>query len=107
MANWEVVLALFTAVRDCALAGGRFLWIRNLARPDVFLTLAVTAVTSATVALHAGSAGQSKTFIVVVPAIVTLFVLSRLSAGVGLYWGVSSLASLLQTALVRRQKTAV
>jgi YidC/Oxa1 family membrane protein insertase len=99
-----VLLALFSAVRGCVAAGGRFLWIRNIARPDFLLTVAVTAVTAATGAMAANSPGQQKALMIAVPTVITIFVLLKLSAGIGLYWGVSSLVSLLQTAILRRER---
>jgi YidC/Oxa1 family membrane protein insertase len=99
-----ILLALFSAVRRCAAAGGRFLWIRSIAKPDFVLTVAVTALTYATVALGAGSTGQNKTLTIAIPTVITFFVLLRLSAGIGLYWGASSLVSLLQAAIIRRER---
>lgn len=101
-----VLLALFTAVRDCAAAGGRFLWIRNIAKPDFALTLAVTALVYATAAMGASSAEHNKALIIAFPTIITLLILSKMAAGIGLYWGGSSLVSLLQTAIVHRERSA-
>ncbi len=101
-----ILLALFYAVRDVVRAGGRFLWIRNIARPDLVLTAVVTALTSASVALGAGSIDQNKIWIIAVPTAITLVVLLGTSAGVGLYWGVSTIVSLLQAAIIRRERLA-
>lgn len=99
-----ILLGLFSAVRGCVAAGGRFLWIRNIARPDFLLTIAVTALTYATAALGATSTDQNKALMIAFPTIVTFLVLSKLSAGIGLYWGVSGLVSLLQAAIIRRER---
>ena len=99
-----ILLGLFSAVRRCVAAGGRFLWIRNIAGPDFLLTVAVTVLTYVTVALGAGSADQNRALMIAVPTIVTFLVLSKLSAGIGLYWGVSGLVSLLQAAIIRRER---
>ena len=101
-----IMLGLFSAVRRCAAAGGRFLWIRNIAKPDLILTIAVTAITSVTVTLGANSTDQNKTLVLLITMVVTIFVLSKTSAGIGLYWGVSSLVSLLQAAIIRRESLA-
>ena len=95
------------AVRDCVGAGGRFLWIRNIAKPDFVLTVVVTALTCATVALGASPAVQNKALLIAVPTMITFFVLLRISAGIGLYWGVSSMVSLLQAAMIRRARLGV
>jgi len=97
-----IFLGLFTAVRRCAALGGRFLWIRNIARPDLLLTAAVTALTSATLIVGAHGPDQNKWLMATVSAIVTFIVLVTMPAGVGLYWGASGLVSLLQSALIRR-----
>ena len=99
-----ILLALFTAVRGCVAGGGRFLWIRNIAKPDFVLTVAVTALTYATVAMGVSSTEQNKALIIAIPAIITFFVLLKMSAGIGLYWGVSSLVSLLQSAIIHRER---
>ena len=106
VAQMPILLALFAAVRGCVPAGGRFLWIRNIAKPDLVLTVAVTALTYATVAIGASSTNQNKALTIAIPAMITFFVLLRMSAGIGLYWGVSSMASLLQTTIIRRERLA-
>jgi YidC/Oxa1 family membrane protein insertase len=45
-----VLLALFDAVRQSAAIGGRFLWIRDISKPDVALAMLVAAVTAASMA---------------------------------------------------------
>ncbi|MFC1597731.1 YidC/Oxa1 family membrane protein insertase [Planctomycetota bacterium] len=102
LVQMPVLLALFSAVRRCVRAGGRFLWIRNISKPDFILTLGVAALTYATVSLGVHSADENKTLMIAVSTILTFFVLLKMPAGIGLYWGVSSLVSLLQTAIVRR-----
>jgi YidC/Oxa1 family membrane protein insertase len=101
-----VLLAMFSAVRGCVAAGGRFLWIRNIAKPDFVLTLAVTALTYATIALGASSTEHNKALMIAAPTIITFFVLSRMAAGIGLYWGASSLVSLLQAVVIHRERLA-
>ena len=104
LVQMPILLGLFSAVRRCVAAGGRFLWIRNIAKPDFLLTLAVTALTYVTVLLGANSGDQNKTLMILVPTILTFFILLRMSSGIGLYWGVSSLVGLLQSFIIRREK---
>ena len=106
LVQMPVLVAMFSAVRRCLAPGGRFLWIRNIAQPDLILTFAVTALTYVTVALGVHSTEQNKAMMIAVPTIITFFVLLRMSAGIGLYWGVSSFVSLLQTAIIRRERSA-
>jgi YidC/Oxa1 family membrane protein insertase len=97
-------LGLYAAVRKCAAAGGRFFWIPNIALPDVVLTLAVMGVTYATVALGTSSTDHNRTMMIALPTLLTFFFLSNLAAGVGVYWGASSLIGLFQAALLRRER---
>ncbi len=101
-----ILLALFVAVRGCVRAGGRFLWIRNIAKPDFVLTAVVTALTYATVALGASSTDQNKALMIAIPTMITFFVLLRMSAGIGLYWGVSTMVSLFQAVIIHRERLA-
>lgn len=99
-----VLLALFDAVRQCAAVGGRFLWIRDIAKPDVLLAVIVAALTSAS--MFAGpqldSGQQTRLLMIVLPAVMTLVALWHMAAGVGLYWGVSSAMGVVQGMAVRR-----
>ena len=102
-----VVLGMFYAVRRCVNAGGRFLWIANIARPDFLLAGLVALLTWATVALGSHSAPeQGRTFLVLFPAVMMFLVLLRLSAGIGLYWAASNLVGLVQAAIVGREALA-
>ena len=102
LVQMPIFLGLFTAVRRCAAIGGRFLWIRNIAKPNLLLAAAVTALSSATLVIGAHSSDHNRMLMVAVSATVTLIVLVTMPAGVGLYWGASGLVSLLQSALIRR-----
>jgi YidC/Oxa1 family membrane protein insertase len=104
LAQMPVFLGLFSAVRKSAAAGGRFLWVRNIAQPDALLAVLVALLTCSAVALTRTSPEQNKAILLLLPAIVTLVALWQLSAGVALYWGVSSLVSVAQAAMVRGQR---
>ncbi len=103
LAQMPLFLAVYSAVRQVVGAGGRFLWIRNIARPDMLLTVIVAAVTYASIAYSAsGMPQQGKQMVLVLPVIATVLVLAKTSAGIGLYWGVSAAASLIQSIVIRR-----
>jgi YidC/Oxa1 family membrane protein insertase len=99
-----VLLALYNAVRECTALGGRFLWIRDISKPDVGLALLVAAVTAASMAAGPQPDGpaQQRLVMLVLPAVFTLIALWQMASGVGLYWGVSSLVGVAQGILVRR-----
>src|SRR5262245_17737467 len=99
-----VLLALFDAVRQCAAVGGRFLWIRDVSRPDIALAVLVAAVTAGSMVAgpQPDVPAQQRQLLLVMPALFTLVALWQMAAGVGLYWGVSSVVGIAQGIIVRR-----
>lgn len=107
LVQMPVLLALFTAVRRCVQGGGRFCWIGNIAKPDFLLATVVAAITCVTAALGTGTSDQNHAVMIAIPTVLTFVVLLRMAAGVGLYWGVSSLFSLLQSVILYRERVVV
>ena len=103
IAQAPVLLALYSAVRQVAARGGRFVWIRDIAQPSLGVAVVVTAITVCGVAASPQSGPQNRTVMMLLPAVVTLLVFWKMAAGVGLYWGVSSAASVVQTLVLRRE----
>jgi YidC/Oxa1 family membrane protein insertase len=103
LAPLPVLLALYSAVRQAALVGGRFLWIENIAFPDRVLTGIVVLLGVASAAVGMQPSTQNKTMMLVLPAIITMIALSKMAAGIGIYWGVSSFAGAIQGLIARRQ----
>lgn len=99
-----VLIAFYSAVRQVAANGGRFLWIRNIAKPDIFLTLGVAALTFASMLFSTSTqtSAETRRMMLLMPLIITVVVLMKTSAGVALYWGVASSVSLVQNYLARR-----
>jgi YidC/Oxa1 family membrane protein insertase len=99
-----VFLALFDAVRQCAAAGGRFLWIRDISRPDIALAVLVAALTAGSMAAgpQPDIPAQQRQLLLIMPALFTLLALWQMAAGVGLYWGISSVVGVAQGVIVRR-----
>lgn len=103
LAQMPLVVALYSAVRQAASSGGRFLWIRNLATPDWPLAIAATVFTL--FATTAGAApSQNRSVMLAITAVVTIAALSKMAAGVGLYWGLSSLFGAVQGWAVQRSR---
>jgi YidC/Oxa1 family membrane protein insertase len=102
LAQVPILVALYSAVRQAATVGGRFWWIRNLAKPDWLLAVVATAFTVA--ATPAGFAGPSsnRSPLLFIMAAVTLMALSKMAAGVGLYWSLSSLFGAAQAFVTQR-----
>jgi YidC/Oxa1 family membrane protein insertase len=104
LAQAPVLLALYSAVRQCAAVGGRFLWIADLSRPDRVVAVIVTALAGAGIWLAPPPPGQSRTLVSLLPALVTMIVLWKMAAGIGLYWGVSTAFGTVQTLITRRDR---
>ena len=98
-----VLLALYNAVRESTTLGGRFLWIRDISRPDMALAMVVAAITAASMAAGPQPDGpaQQRMVMLALPAVFTLVALWQMASGVGLYWGVSSLVGVAQGLIVR------
>lgn len=108
LAQLPVLLALFSAVKRVAARGGSFLWIRDLARPDLGVALVAAALTlgGALLAPQPQSPADQRWVIVLIPALVTALTLTQMASGVGLYWGASSAVGILQAVLVARRRAA-
>ena len=106
LAPAPVLIALYSAVRQCAAFGGRFLWIADISRPDRLLAMLVAAVAVGASALAPLPEGQSRTLMTFLPAIITMIVLWKMAAGVGLYWGLSSAVGAAQTLMTNRRRHA-
>lgn len=102
LAQIPVMLALYSAIRQVANVGGRFFWIRSLAMPDPLLTVVVVGVTAASTFVAPVTSSSNQGFTVVFSVIMTAVVLSKMAAGIGLYWGLSSLFGVLQSVWVQR-----
>ena len=94
---------LLAAVRRGVSSTGRFLWIRNLTTPDPLLAgiCAVVAGLSAVIASNAPE--QQRALAFVLPAVLTLIFLWRLTSGVIIYSFASGMVGLVQSLLVRRR----
>jgi YidC/Oxa1 family membrane protein insertase len=95
--------AVLRAVTGGIARAGRLLWIADLARPDAWLAAlagASAALVTALAPVPAG--GTSSRGLVFVSAAVTLFVVWRMAAGVGLYWVGTNVAGVAQTLVLRR-----
>ena len=81
-------LALYSAIRGVGSKLGGFLWVADIAKPDRMLA-GVAALVAAGIAWMSAASPQGKSIAQIVPVVVTgvitLTVLSHLSAGVALY----------------------
>ena len=97
---------VYSAIQRGLGAGGRYLWIRNLALPNLPLAVATGAMTFLAALLAPHLPQQSRSAATVLPALVTMVFAWRLAAGVALYWAASTTVSGLQGFLLSRDKAA-
>ncbi len=93
------VVALAVLTRGASI-GGRFLWVTNLARPEVVLAVLAAVTTMMIMAVNPDLPEHLRWIIVLVPAIVTLFAALKVASALALFWCVSNCISSLQTASV-------
>ena len=104
LAQLPLLIALFSAVQQVAARGGAFLWIRDLARPDVGVVVVATGLTIGGALLAPQSPADQRWAMILIPALVTAITLTQMASGVGLYWGASSAVGIVQAVLVARRR---
>ncbi len=98
-----VFAGLYSAISQGIAAGGRFLWIGNLAQPDWVITVLIGVLSFAASALNPDLPRSMRYLYTLLPAMLTVLFAWQFAAGLGLYWATSSSVSLLQTILLRRR----
>ena len=105
LTQMPVLLALFSAVRKTAAVGGTFLWVRDISRPDVAITVIATALTALGFLTGPQPNADQKWLMLSVSMVITAVTLWHMAAGVGMYWGVSSAVGLAQSLVVNRTRS--
>lgn len=98
-----IVLGLFGAIQRGLGEGGSFLWIRNIAVPDLPLAATCALVTAASSWLAPDVPASQRVAITILPAVLTVLFLSRLAAGLSIYAFAQGVVGLGQAVLVRRR----
>jgi len=96
-----IVLGLFNAIKRGVRVGGRFLWIADISKSDLLLTAVVGILTYISMSVSPNLTAQNKTFYVLLPTIITVFFISRIAAGIGLYWATYSFIGILERIILR------
>ena len=95
-----VLLGMFTALRR-ALPHGRFLWVADLAKPDVLLAI-VAGLTTAILALAAPEMPEHvRAIMMILPAICLALTALHFGSAIALYWTTSNLFTAGQTLAAR------
>jgi YidC/Oxa1 family membrane protein insertase len=100
LVQMPIGLALYQTIGSIASRVVRFLWIKDLSRPDALVASVAAGLAGA--AVMAGPVTPSSRASAAVAATVTFLIAWRVSAGVGLYWVASNVVTVVQSLLVRR-----
>jgi YidC/Oxa1 family membrane protein insertase len=98
-----IFLGLFGAIQRGLVAGGRFLWVTDIAAPNLPLAALCAGVTALCASLTPALSASQRAPMVLFPALLTLFFLSRLAAGLSIYALAQSLVGVVQAVLVWRR----
>jgi YidC/Oxa1 family membrane protein insertase len=93
-------IGAFQTIRNMALSS-KFLWIANIAKPDILLALLVGILTFLSMSMMPGSAEQNMTLFYMIPAIISVVVLITFPSGLGIYWAISNLVAISQQLILR------
>jgi YidC/Oxa1 family membrane protein insertase len=102
-----ILIGLFTAIKRGLGSGGPFLWIADISKPDLWLTLLVAALTYVANAINPNLPEQARTLMILLPTVLTLVFLWQLAAGLGLYWATSNIVTIFQVLILRLRSSKV
>ena len=93
-------LGMFRMLRKIKLAAS-FLWISDIAKPDLILALVTGTLMLLVMALAPGSHPQISLVMIMIPVAISVISIITFPSAIGLYWASSNLVSLTQTVVVR------
>jgi YidC/Oxa1 family membrane protein insertase len=99
LAQMPVLLGVFQVLRAGPVSG-RFLWIANLARPDLWLALVAGLATTLLVAANPELPENLRLVMIMIPAIFAFMAALKFSSALALYWTTTNCYSALQTAIL-------
>ena len=102
-----IFVGLFGAIQRGLGEGGSFLWIRNIATPDLPLAATCAVLTALSSWLAPEVPASQRVPMVLLPAVLTVFFLSRLAAGLSIYAFAQGVVGLGQAVLVHRRARRV
>lgn len=95
--------AVYKVIVENVARAGRFLWMADLARPDMLITGIAASVASLAVFLAPVNGGAANNKLnALMMGVITITIAWRLAAGVGLYWVGSNVVGVAQSLIVRR-----
>lgn len=95
-----VLLGLYQTLRNGV--RGRFLWVADLSRPDLWLALLAGLTTVLLMSVNPDLPEHMRLMLIVVPSIIAVVVALKVAAAMSLYWTASNCYSAVQTAALHR-----
>jgi YidC/Oxa1 family membrane protein insertase len=80
----------------------RFLWIRDLLKPDITLAIIAGVTTAVMMMVNPDMPEQTRALMILVPSVIALIVTLKFSSALALYWATSNCCSALQTFVLHR-----
>ena len=99
LVQMPVLLGLYQAVRN-GVRGTRFLWVKDLSRPDLWLALLAGLTTMLLMSVNPDLPEHMRLMLIVVPGIVAVVVALKVASALALYWTTSNCYSAVQTAVL-------
>lgn len=96
LAQMPVLIGMYQVLKQIG-EGVRFLWVKNLARPDVGFALLAGFATMLVMLLAPELPEHLRLWIVVVPGVLTLVAALKVGSALALYWVVSNCFAAIQT----------
>jgi YidC/Oxa1 family membrane protein insertase len=93
-------LGMFRVLRKIKLAAS-FLWISDIAKPDLILALVTGTLMLLAMTLAPVSHQQMSLVIIMIPVAISVISMITFPSAIGLYWASSNLVSVTQTLVVR------
>ncbi len=101
--QFPIFIGLFSAIRRGLGVGGRFLWVKDISAPDLPLALICAGVTALGSWLGPQAPAWQRALTILLPALLTLFFLSRVAAGLSIYAAAQGVVGMAQAVVVRRR----
>lgn len=96
-----VFLGMFQTLKEAG-AAARFLWIRDLSKPDVLLALLAGATTALLMAANPDLPESLRWFLIAVPSVLAVLAALKFCSALAVYWTVTNSFSAVQTAVLHR-----
>ena len=93
-------VGIFQALKGMVF-NSKFMWIPDLAKPDMILAVLIALLTFLTMALMPGAAEQSSWMFIVIPLVISLVVYFSFPSALGIYMLTSNLVTVVQSAFLQ------